>query len=458
MTEFAQRVVRFLTLIIFYFRRRATPAPIVPVVPAPAPEPERARTRRERTRRARRPNAEMMRLKRNILDQLDDNTKIFGRMKAFFPTEYGLYSQVGAAIIPREYSSQCLETLVFDIDAFVGEPLVSPWFNQARPAFGALVSGNPYDVVPQRGRPLSPRLTHFLKIKEPKERRRFGRGRAHDIIQPIGPNSDLYIFTLYYDEQDWARLFPAKSRDDRDLTRFYKKAFAVELPVEITEEGALRPLKIMRDERLKIGQTPRSRQPMRYSDACRSVRTWDYPYGKGFSRSFKTRITGEQLILHEASAALSAYEEASSSMIQVRTMKGDICTLINVDIEETPDFFLDREDVIIDGIKKRIFHIVRPHERLLGDNRSTNVHMHFRGLRKFVWNGYEIEISVPGRDHVPIDEFDVPTVDQTYIGKTTEMTTVAAWLVANQRAGWGAMVGKPGKMVPLKDIPPEPLP
>jgi len=461
-----QLLHRLFVWIVFYFRRSAdhadhtpdatadgppTPAPLAPVEEAPQPSTgtlatETIRVKRERTRRARRPDADLLRLKQSILDQLDDNTKIFGRMKAFFPSEYGLYSQVGASIIPGDADFVDFK----DIETLEAQP-VSPWFNGARPAFGALVTGNPHDCIPEAGRALHPRLTHFLKVK-PQDRLKtmFGRGRAHGTIQPIRPTSDLYLFTLYYDERDWARLFPAKTRDERDMARFYSKAFAIELPVEITEDGTMRPLKIMWDRHVKIGQRPRSRQPMYYSDTRRSVRTWDYPYPKGFTKCLKIAITSEQLILYEAGLALRCYEEASSSMIQVRATKGDICTLINVDVEETPDFFLDREHVIIDGIKKRIFHIVRPHERLLGDNRSTHVHLHFRGLRQFVWNGYEVGISVPGRDHFAIDEFDCAAVDETYAGKGHEMSTIGAWLVANQKSRWGALVGKPGELVPLE--------
>jgi hypothetical protein len=420
-----------------------------------------AKPRRERIRRARRPDAEMLRLKRNILDQLDDNTKIFGRMKVTFPMEYGLYSQVGAVIIERTFHDQTFENTVFqDLDDDLQELRVSPWFNQTRPGFGALVTGNPHDRGYDLKKPLHPRLTHFLKVKEPKERlrRMFGRGRAHDIVQPIRPGSDLYFFTLYFDEQDWARLFPVKTRDDRERCRFYRKAFAIELPLELSEDGVLRPLKVMWDQALQIGPKSRSRQPMGYSDVRRSVRGWDYPWPKGSTRHFKTKITPEQLILFEAASTLRVYEEGSSSMIQVRAAKNDICTLINVDIEETPDFFLDREDVVIDGIKKRIFHIVRPHERILGFNRSTNVHMHFRGLRQFVWNGYEIEISVPGRDHFPTDDFNCATTDIGEAPNSFSMPEIGAWLVANQKARWRAMVGNAGALIPMDKFrsPPPP--
>jgi hypothetical protein len=93
----------------------------------------------------------------------------------------------------------------------------------------------------------------------------------------------------------------------------------------------------------------------------------------------------------------------NTSMIRVSAKKDNVIATLNVDIISTPGFFKDRTPVIIDGIKKKIFHIVRPHKRVTG-NWTTNVHMHFRGLREFEWNGYQIHITVPGRDHILLPE------------------------------------------------------
>jgi hypothetical protein len=399
--------------------------------------------KRTSARRARQKN---MRLKQSILDQLDDNTKILGRMKTFFPIEYGLYSQVGAVIVPHEDPFICTSELIT-------EP-VSPWFNKARPAFGAVVTGDPHDHTKGKGHILSARITHFLKIEGPKDMHRQMFRRGHPAMQPIASSSDLYIFTLYYDERDWAKLFPKKSRDDWKLAKFYERAFAIELPIELTKDGCARPLKIQRDRFLDC---PRSKQAG-YSDVRRTVKKWDYQFTKEFIAALKTdfQFTPETYILMEIGLCLRCFEEANASMIQVRAAKNDICTLINVNVEDTPDFFNDREDVIVDGVKKRIFHIVRPHERVVR-NKTALVHLHFRGLRQFVWNGYAIEISVPGRDHFDINDFNCTAIDDDD-GKRKGHTLdkVGGWLVANQRARWGAMVGKPGKVIRLRDYPPQP--
>lgn len=370
-----------------------------------------------------------MRLKRSVLDQLDDNTKIVSRMKAYFPSEYGLYSSIGAVIVPHEEA-------FIPMRGSITNP-VSPWFNKIRPSFGAVVTGIPGDETKGKDDLLMPRLTHFMKIDHPmKLRKRMFDGGGRNAIQLTAPTSDLYLITAYYDERDWARVFPRKSREDWKLCKFYERAFAVELPIEITKDGDARPLRIWRDKVLKF----------RHDSIC--VKRWDYPYTKEcLDKSWK-ELGPEAYIMWQVGVALCCYEEAQASMIQVRATKKGVCTLVNVNVEDTPAFFDDREDVVgEDGVKKRIFHIVRAHERV----GSRGVRVHFRGLRKFLWNGYEVEISVPGRDHIDIKEFNVTAINEDAVDDQDDAADVAdvgAWLVANQKARYGAMVGKSGPLAP----------
>lgn len=454
MTELLRRLFVW---IVFYFRPHRdaaadgppTPAPPAPVedIPLPpstgtifvTPEGLTEAIKRGvakalgRARRSRKPANQMMRFKRTILDHLDDNIKIMGRMKSHFPQEYGLYSQIGAVVLARDDAT-------VSFDELMSNP-VSPWFLKARPSFGAVVSGDPYSVNKGKDHPLYPRLMHFLKMKSPRDikKRLFERGR--DAIQPISPTSDLYIFTEYYDEQDWARLFPKKSRADWSLCRFFDKAFAVEIPLEITQDGRVRPLKLLRERHVRFGK-----------DGI-FQRRWDYPYPKTYIQSYKNelgKLSQQDFILWNVGLILGWYEAATYSIIQVRATKNGICTLINVNVEETPDFFEDREDVVIDGIKKRIFHIVRAHERI----GSKGVRIHFRGLRQFVWNGYEIEISVPGRDHFDVKEVDIAAVDERdpRARGGIELPEIGSWLVANQQARFAAMVGKRGEPITIDKL------
>ena len=37
--------------------------------------------------------------------------------------------------------------------------------------------------------------------------------------------------------------------------------------------------------------------------------------------------------------------------------------------------------------------------------KSVFVKSHFRGLRRFIWNGYDVSVSMPGLHHVGLDLF-----------------------------------------------------
>jgi len=103
---------------------------------------------------------------------------------------------------------------------------------------------------------------------------------------------------------------------------------------------------------------------------------------------------------------------AEDSLLLAVAAKDNLIAVFGVDIKRVPFFFRDREHVFDakTGKKKRIFHIVRPHPRVTS---STGVKMHFRGLRKFAWNGYGISITVPGRDHENFYELDLPAIDSS---------------------------------------------
>ena len=80
----------------------------------------------------------------------------------------------------------------------------------------------------------------------------------------------------------------------------------------------------------------------------------------------------------------------------VRCKKGGITSSMNVCTKRTPYFFQDRETTVAsDGRRKRIFHIVREHERRLANGETVTVKGHYRGERKFDWNGYHVVIALP---------------------------------------------------------------
>lgn len=136
--------------------------------------------------------------------------------------------------------------------------------------------------------------------------------------------------------------------------------------------------------------------------------TWGYgmAFSQGLDDDENYRLETEddvaQYLFNVTANAMSRTE----SGIKVRATKGHDTLAFAVDMERTPYFFSDRLKVKTEtGKTKPIFHIVRGHKRTLAGGHKKHVRTHFRGLRKFQWNGYNVSVSVPGRDHAMLDEF-----------------------------------------------------
>ena len=202
----------------------------------------------------------------------------------------------------------------------------------------------------------------------------------------------------------WVCILTIQASRGRKKTRSQKPG-VVELPVLVAPDGTITALKVLESQRLEF---PRKNKRRSHEQATRSE--WGFPAALiDFARQHKT--TPEQYICERFAIASKEHSKLNSSMIHVHIRKHDLAAVMNVDMERTPYFFKDRQPVVIDGIKKKIFHIVRPHERVIG-NVSTDVHMHFRGLRKFNWNGYDVSITVPGWDHANWAMADLSAFDE----------------------------------------------
>ena len=87
-----------------------------------------------------------------------------------------------------------------------------------------------------------------------------------------------------------------------------------------------------------------------------------------------------------------------------------------------------------------IFHIVRAHVRKTGQK----VKFHFRGLREFIWAGYRVSITVPGRDHFIATDFDVGAIDEYWADKKAkylDAPEIGRLLVARMKDGLGRYHG-----------------
>jgi len=81
--------------------------------------------------------------------------------------------------------------------------------------------------------------------------------------------------------------------------------------------------------------------------------------------------------------------------------------------DETKHFFADRDTTVTDasGKKKKIIHHVVQHERITASGKASMVREHIRGLNKFDWRGYEVNVIAP-KFHVTAHDFDVGAYEE----------------------------------------------
>jgi hypothetical protein len=316
-----------------------------------------------------------------ILDQLPEYFRILKRMRKHDPEAYALYSRVGAHIMPY--------WLPITDDEFNE---LSPWWRVNRPSFGAvaLLEGKPSDPD---AKTICPSFFYFSK---------FNGDKPLLDCEPYS-NGDIYSCTAYF-------------HDNREKgMRKYFGAVPAFFYVGVSQGGTVTILKQLLSSRVKV-QTKHRHCAPGCDPENRGTKFYLNRQHWGINPMFEEWMLSDEVRAKKLFASPQAhmrelflmtanvFEGAQNSMIRVDAQKESMHAVFGVNVERTPYFFKDREVVLNErGNKLRIFHVVRPHNR----GNRTMVKMHFRGLREFDWNGYRIKITVPGRDHLMIPEFDV---------------------------------------------------
>lgn len=120
----------------------------------------------------------------------------------------------------------------------------------------------------------------------------------------------------------------------------------------------------------------------------------------------------EKFLTDAFRSALSANEGAESGLT-IRASDGARTARFSINMLRTPYFFADRDRVVNEnGKTKRIFHIVRGHWREGTGGNKKWIKSHFRGLRKFTWNGYRVSISLSGLHYNSLSNFAAETYDE----------------------------------------------
>lgn len=288
----------------------------------------------------------------NILEHLDGYFRDLRRLKRMDLDTYLLYARLGAQVANDH--------------TYYGKALEPAWLKQ-RPAFGATYMNlKPDGSLDEHGQEYIPlNLVYYRKSKK------------FSAIEAISLEEDMYEIGFFYKDEK------AKLKHNENLL--------ATVYVGVNKHGKVRALK------QRVNNCRRTHGGVRWHKVVEEL------WGKQIQ---KLGVTPEEW-MQDTFAIVTSVTINATAGIQVLVRSGGLTARFNIDMLRGPYFFRDRDKVLgPEGQTRRIFHIVRAHERFKGEHREV-VHTHFRGLRDFTWNGYGVHISVPGLHHVPLTEFNV---------------------------------------------------
>lgn len=352
-----------------------------------------------------------------ILQQLERYFVYLARMKKHDADSFHFYRQIGATILPyilinaddRQRGAQNHEP-----------PILIPladWFNRRRPSFGCFVYGadpetekfeQTYKSDTRKGYGTwVPKFMYFTKYKMPPPE-----------IQMMS-GGDIYKMTIW-----WDRPF------DPECKRKYgtPEEFGIFISSDGSKIVALRTCETKwvsvasKQERPK-GRRKGGRSNHRGGYSKRSLGHMEIPdrayrIPSDYEKWAKEHGTDAQTMLaHIFLDSVQRYELAQYSMVRISASKDDMTAVFSVNIRRMSYFFQDRDITIAEhGQRRRIFHMVRAHTRRDG----SVVKFHFRGERQFTWAGYGISITIPGRDHANINDFNAGADDEFWQDEDTK--------------------------------------
>jgi hypothetical protein len=354
--------------VVAWFRKRKPITPAAPLKVEPPAERYKA-----------------VKLRQSILEKLDKYQVYIRRLKKYDPTSYRQYRRLGAYIISS--------------DLEIADAKLNKAFMQLQPGFGAFalnVNGDEDSSINNPDKLITTRFAYFTKLERP----------GAD-VQPVN-RGVVYRARFYIDDRvAIPEMFKGRDRGTH-----------MDILLNLTKDGEIHALRVLNDQAQVI-------KHKRGGSTTIHHKKWGYHkyvYKKG-------RDPAEHCISLFTCLANFWLIASQHSMIRVTATKDRIVMPFSVDVLHTPQFFADRERIPTENGRRQrpIFHIVRSHDRI---GTRSGVKMHFAGLREFQWNGYQVRITVPGKDHfdlteVPLGAFEDVTDEERASGKFISTPAVA---------------------------------
>ena len=297
----------------------------------------------------------------DLLGSLDDYFNVMALMKKIAPEEYNYFNKIGMPVAD-------MKNMFFDID-------YNPHMRKGEyPSyFGmhfnlgqiARRGGEVFYLDPETGEELiHPAIMTFQKVRY--------------IPNVQFSNATIYKATTWLD----------------DSHSKHNQIIGVPWHFAIDDDANIEILK----EHVTSWQYPKKRKGKNWGKI--PVQRWRAPRVLTFLQEDLERRSGEKLTLVELierhfNVAHNLWMQSHAGL-KIMVSKGDLKATFTIDMLRTPYFFKDRIKVKTEsGRTKPIFHIVRTHQRK--NQKDSFVRSHFRGLRKFEWEGYDVRIVLPSR-------------------------------------------------------------
>jgi hypothetical protein len=334
----------------------------------------------------------------SILDQLDRYWFYLKRMRYGKDQTFEFYKQLGAVIVPLSATGSNLKFRPFEkmttqeIVKFKNEITITPWFKETRPAWGCIALGA-NQLVEQREKANKiwvPKFANFIKYHKPPPE-----------IQVKPASGDVYKLTVWWDTSD------------SKFGRHRKYGIPNDIAIFVSKDGKkIVPLKQIETRMVRVG-----RQGNNFDYSLIPQRAWYFP--KQYEQwALDHGLSIELHLAHLFCTVMKKYEYSQLSTARVSVSKDDLTASFGINPRRLAYFFRDRDIIVtVNGQRKRILHYVRPHIREDG----TAVKAHFRGTREFMWAGYKVYITIPGRDHILLPEFNVGLSDEFWYKKKNNL-------------------------------------
>jgi hypothetical protein len=365
-----------------------------------------------------------------VLDQLELYWTYLRRMQKRDSDAYAIYRRLGATILPPAawflHDGPRTSNKDKPSTEHRRKDELTAWWKENRPAFGCVSYGLTSRVEAYEANPIDPDFTGDGKHGTQKEYNKkiwnvwipkflYFNKYTHPPanIQPI-TGGDVYCMTVWWDRPNDKR-YIAKYGDNKGGG--VPQTFPVFISTDGSDVHILKQRETYRAPPKNVHNRTyhhggkKGRKKKHAGDAMRVYNSWHFP-SEFVEWATLHNADVDTFLCNLFIDTARAFEDSAYGMARVEVINGDLTAVFSLDPRRMAYFFKDRDITLNkNGRRVRIFHLVKPHTITTPTGKVIHKPFTFRGENEFEWAGYHVKITIPGRDHLILNEFDVGVSD-----------------------------------------------